>query len=78
MPSVSGAVPAKSTLVLNHLFARDMLSMRQIESAIAARVDAELPYDPGLYLEAVNEGGPAHTDARARPVARARPPRVSR
>ncbi len=53
-----GAVPAKSTFVLNHLFARDMLSMRQIESAIAARVDAELPYDPGLYLKAVNEGVP--------------------
>lgn len=53
-----GAVPAKSTFVLNHLFARDMLSMRQIETAIAARVDVELPYDPGLYLKAVNEGVP--------------------
>jgi pilus assembly protein CpaE len=53
-----GAVPARSTFVLNHLFARDMLTMRQIENAIAARVDAELPYDPGLYLKAVNEGIP--------------------
>jgi pilus assembly protein CpaE len=53
-----GAVPSKSTFVLNHLFARDMLTMRQIESAIAARVDSELPYDPGLYLKAVNEGVP--------------------
>ena len=53
-----GAVPAKSTFVLNHLFARDMLSMKQIEGAIAARVDVELPYDPGLYLKAVNEGIP--------------------
>jgi len=53
-----GAVPAKSTFVLNHVFARDMLSMKQIENAIAAKVDAELPYDPGLYLKAVNEGVP--------------------
>lgn len=54
----AGAVPAKSTFVLNHLFARDMLSMKQIENAIAAKVDAELPYDAGLYLKAVNEGVP--------------------
>lgn len=53
-----GAFPAKSTFVLNHLFARDMLTMKQIENAIAARVDAELPYDAGLYLKAVNEGIP--------------------
>ena len=53
-----GAVPAKSTFVLNHVFARDMLSMKQIENAIAAKVDAELPYDPGVYLKAVNEGVP--------------------
>jgi pilus assembly protein CpaE len=53
-----GAVPAKSTFVLNHLFARDMLSMKQIEGSIAAKVDAELPYDTGLYLKAVNEGIP--------------------
>jgi pilus assembly protein CpaE len=53
-----GAVPVRSMFVLNHLFARDMLSMRQIESAIAARVALELPYDPGVYLKAVNEGVP--------------------
>lgn len=53
-----GAVPVRSTFVLNHLFARDMLSMRQIESAIAARVAVELPYDSVLYLKAVNEGVP--------------------
>jgi len=53
-----GAVPANSTFVLNHLFARDILSLKQIESSIAAKVDAELPYDAGLYLKAVNEGVP--------------------
>jgi pilus assembly protein CpaE len=69
-----GAVPAKSTFVLNHLFARDMLSMKQIEHAIAARVDVELPYDPALYLKAINEGIPllrsAPTSAPGRAMAR--------
>ncbi len=60
-----GAVPAKSTFVLNHLFARDMLSMRQIETSIAAKVDAELPYDAGLYLKAINEGIPVVRSAPA-------------
>ena len=66
-----GAVPAKSTFVLNHLFARDMLTMRQIESAIAARVDSELPYDPGLYLKAINEGVPIVRGAPSSAPARA-------
>lgn len=66
-----GAVPAKSTFVLNHIFARDMLSMKQIENAIAAKVDAELPYDAGLYLKAVNEGVPVVRGAPASAAARA-------
>jgi pilus assembly protein CpaE len=66
-----GAVPAKSTFVLNHLFARDMLSMKQIESSIAAKVDAELPYDAGLYLKAVNEGVPVLVGAPASAPGRA-------
>jgi pilus assembly protein CpaE len=66
-----GAVPAKSTFVLNHVFARDMLSMKQIENAIAARVDVELPYDAGLYLKAVNEGIPVSRSAPASAPARA-------
>jgi pilus assembly protein CpaE len=66
-----GAVPAKSTFVLNHIFARDMLSMKQIENAIAAKVDIELPYDAGLYLKAVNEGVPVLLGAPASAPARA-------
>jgi pilus assembly protein CpaE len=69
--SAEGAVHAKSTFVLNHLFARDMLSMKQIENAIAAKVDAELPYDAGLYLKAVNEGVPVVRGAPGSAPARA-------
>ncbi len=68
-----GTVPAKSTFVLNHVFARDMLSLKQVENAIAARVDTDLPYDAGLYLKAVNEGIPvvrgAPTSAPAKALA---------
>ena len=66
-----GGVPAKSTFVLNHLFARDMLSMKQIENAIAAKINAELPYDAALYLKAVNEGVPVVRGAPASAPARA-------
>ncbi len=66
-----GTVPAKSTFILNHLFARDMLTLKQVESAIAARVDADLPYDPGIYLKAVNEGIPLVRSAPASAAARA-------
>jgi len=66
-----GAVPAKSTFVLNHLFARDMLSMKQIENSIAAKVDAELPYDADIYLKAVNVGTPILVGAPASAPGRA-------
>ena len=48
-----------------------MLSMKQIESSIAAKVDAELPYDAGLYLKAVNEGIPVLVGAPASAPGRA-------
>jgi MinD-like ATPase involved in chromosome partitioning or flagellar assembly len=46
------------TFVLNHLFAREMLKVRDIENTLAARVAVELPHDPIVYLKAVNEGVP--------------------
>jgi pilus assembly protein CpaE len=53
-----GSVPAKATFVLNNAFAKEGLKMRAIESALATQVAAELPYDPFVYLKAVNEGIP--------------------
>lgn len=65
-----GSAAASATFVLNHMFAREMLSMKQIEAAIGTKVEAEIPYDPGLYLKAINEGIPivrsAPTSAPAR------------
>jgi pilus assembly protein CpaE len=54
----TGSVSAKSTFVLNNQFAREILRLRDVESALGARVAVEVPYDPFLYLKAVNEGVP--------------------
>ena len=69
-----GSPAAAATFVLNHQFAREMLSMKQIEAAIGTKIEAEIPYDPGLYLKAINEGIPivrsAPTSLPARALAR--------
>lgn len=54
----AGSVSAKSTFVLNNMFARDILKLRDIESALGQRIAADLPYDPFIYLKAINEGVP--------------------
>jgi pilus assembly protein CpaE len=54
----AGSVSAKSTFVLNNMFAREILRLRDVESALGTRVATELPYDAFLYLKAVNEGVP--------------------
>jgi pilus assembly protein CpaE len=66
-----GSAAASATFVLNHLFAREMLSMKQIEAAIGTKIEAEIPYDPGLYLKAINEGIPIVRGAPASAPARA-------
>lgn len=53
-----GTVIGRTTFVLNRVFARDILRPRDIESALGARIEVELPFDPFLYLKAVNEGEP--------------------
>jgi pilus assembly protein CpaE len=54
----AGTVAAKSTFVLNNQFAREILRLRDVENALGTQVATELPYDPFLYLKAVNEGVP--------------------
>jgi pilus assembly protein CpaE len=59
----AGSVGAKTTFVLNNMFAREILKMRDVESALGTKVSIELPYDPFIYLKAVNEGVPVVTGA---------------
>jgi pilus assembly protein CpaE len=54
----TGSTAAKMTFVLNLAFAREILRLRDVESALGTKIGAELPYDPFLYLKAVNEGVP--------------------
>jgi pilus assembly protein CpaE len=54
----AGSVGARTTYVLNNMFAREILRMRDVESALGTKVSVELPYDPFIYLKAVNEGVP--------------------
>jgi pilus assembly protein CpaE len=54
----TGSVGAKAMFVLNNPFAREILKLRDVENALGSKVAFELPYDPFLYLKAVNEGIP--------------------
>jgi pilus assembly protein CpaE len=54
----TGSIATKSTFVLNNMFARGILKLRDAESALGTKIAVELPYDPILYLKAVNEGIP--------------------
>ena len=69
--SEAGSVGLKSTFVLNNLFAREILKLRDVESVPRLQDAVELPYDPFLYLKAVNEGVPIVTGApRSTPAER--------
>jgi pilus assembly protein CpaE len=54
----TGAIGGKAMFVLNNAFARGILKPRDVENAIGSKVAFELPYDPFIYLKAVNEGVP--------------------
>ncbi len=56
--SETGAMGATTLFVLNNAFARDLLKRTDIEGALGARISSDLPYDPIVYLKAVNEGNP--------------------
>ena len=55
--------------VLNNAFAREILKPRDIEHALGTKIAFDLPYDPFLYLKAVNEGVPIVLGAADSPAA---------
>jgi pilus assembly protein CpaE len=65
----AGSVSAKSMFVLNNAFARDILKLQDIESALGQRIALDLPYDPFIYLKAINEGVPVVIGAPRTPPA---------
>lgn len=46
------------TIVVNELYALQTLTPSDVENALGRRVTVRLPYDPLLYLRAVNQGTP--------------------
>jgi pilus assembly protein CpaE len=68
-----GAMGGSILFVLNNAFARDLLKRSDIETALGAKIAAELPYDPLVYLKAVNEGVPVvRGSAKSLPAERLR------
>jgi pilus assembly protein CpaE len=67
--SETGGILDKTTFVVNHVFAKDQVRLRDIESAVQARISLELPYDPIIYLKAANEGIPVALSAPKSAVA---------
>jgi len=54
----TGELGARTVFVLNNAFARDLLKRSDVETALGSKISADLPYDPVVYLKAVNEGNP--------------------
>ncbi len=54
----TGAMGGTTLFVLNNAFARELLRRADVEGALGATISADLPYDPIVYLKAVNEGNP--------------------
>ena len=67
--SDNGAAVGKTVFVLNHLFAREMLKLQDIETSLGAKITLEIPHEPVLYVKAVNEGIPILRGAPKSPPA---------
>ena len=64
----SRAIGAHTLFVLNHVFERDLLKRADVETALGSKISADLPYDPMVYLKAVNEGVPVVRGAQRSPA----------
>jgi pilus assembly protein CpaE len=54
----TGSLGSQTMFVLNNLFAGELLRRSDIETALGAKIWADLPYHALVYLRAVNEGVP--------------------
>jgi pilus assembly protein CpaE len=54
----TGSMGTQTLFVLNNAFARELLRRSDIELALGSPIATDLPYDPIVYLKAVNEGVP--------------------
>ncbi len=69
MANRTGTIGTKTMFVLNHIFARELIKARDVESSLGAKLEGSLPYDALVYLKAVNEGYPVVRGAADSPAA---------
>lgn len=62
-----GSPVGEPTIVLNEIFARQMLTSADIEGALGKHVPARIPHDPIVFQRAVNEGRPVFAAAPTSP-----------
>lgn len=53
-----GALGPGTIYVVNHVALREMVKLRQMETVLGARVAAEIPPDPPIFMRAINVGVP--------------------
>ena len=53
-----GGLGQKTTFVVNHVFPRELVKLRDLENTLGARVAFEVPNDQIVFVKAVNEGVP--------------------
>jgi Flp pilus assembly CpaE family ATPase len=58
-----GSRISEPTIVVNEIYALPTLTPGDIENALGRRVAIRIPYDPLLYLRAVNQGTPVFAGA---------------
>ncbi len=53
-----GSLGQKTTFVVNHVFPRELVKLRDVENTLGARVAFEIPNEQIVFVKAVNEGVP--------------------
>jgi len=61
----------RHVVVLNHIFAADLVKADDLRRSLQLPIDHEVPYDPLLFLKAANEGIPVVISAPTSPPAQA-------
>lgn len=67
--AASGVELADTTFVLNQIYSREILRLRDVEDALGTKIALTLPYDAFAFLRSVNEGVPVVISAPRSPAA---------
>lgn len=54
----TGSAMTKALFVLNSMFPKEPLRASDVETALGTKIALEMPYDPLIYVKAINEGVP--------------------